>query len=269
MFNTNHHENLLNAVIHQAKRNPQSGYREMYFPKGIPNNKDEIALGGEIEKFYTFDELGHIMVATTSKDTDTPNPELVDVMSKVFVFFAAWTAAFASAEKSLFDYEAVNKIISKSGYFINTLKEQRNFSATSTSVALDTTIIQSVLSGGVSGGGLAIAKRVLAAIGGEIKASYEEEKSEKKICHLLFVVESLLSVPIVSISLFNTTYKQLSWAQKTNCSTVSHSEVKFDFNSDHYLFVDPQMISKFTPDFKPSQEYAELIERLKNLIVEE
>jgi hypothetical protein len=256
MFTSNYHENLLSNVL----SNPA------YKSKFAGTVTDTAGGDAELKKYYTFDELGHIMVATTEKDHDNVNPKLTDTMQKVIVFFGAWTAALARAGKTLFDFDAITNIIGSSGFFINTQREERSFSSSSTSVSLDTEIIQNVLSGGVSGGGLAIAKRTLAAIGKQISVSYSQTDTQKEVCHLLFVVESLLGVPIVSISLFHTKVHQFSWVSKTNCSSVAHSQVDFSFSGDDYLFVDPEYINKFTPEFKTNSGYEALIKKLMEYI---
>jgi hypothetical protein len=254
MFTSNYKANLLSYL----RNNP--AYLSK-LPLGATANGDE-----ELKKYYTFDELGHIMVATTEQNHDVIDPELKNVMEKVVVFFGAWTAALTKAGKTLFDFDAINKIIGASGFFINVQKEERSFSSSSTSVSLDTTIIQDVLSGGISGGGLAIAQRTLAAIGKQIKADYSDQHTDKEICHLLFVVESLLGTPIVSLSLFHTKLKEMSWVTTTNCSSVSHKEVNFAFSGDDYLFVDPEYINKYSPEFKANPEYEELIQKLVDYI---
>lgn len=262
MFTSNHRKSIADAVC-KAKQDSNSPYGR-YFAHVRPVSRANSET--ELDKFYTFDNLGHIMVATTSKNVDTPNPDLLTAFQKVMVFYGAWTAAFSRAGKTLFDFDAVNALIAKSGFFVNTQKESRSFHTSSTTATLDTQIIASVLSEGVTGGAMAIAQRTLAAIGGQLKASYSEESENKEICHLLFIVEELLGMPIISASIFHTTYKQLSWVQTTNCSEVAHTSVDFDFQGDDYLFVDPQIINKFSPDFVSSPDYNNLIDTLVEYI---
>jgi hypothetical protein len=256
MFTTNYHENLIRAVRENA------AYRSKYrVPLHAMSNDDT-----ELSKYYTFDELGHIMVASTSKDTDKTSPEVTQAFQKVKVFMGAWTKALTQKSKTLFDFDAITQILSKSGFFVNTQKEERTFNSTSTSVSLDTSIIQNVLSGGVTGGGLQIAKRTLAAIGSQIKASYAQKDTKKEISHLLFIIDSMMNVPIVSISLFHVTVNQMEWVQKTNCSQVDHSSVSFSFSGDDYLFVDPDEIEKYSPEFKDSPDFDALVAQLAGYI---
>jgi hypothetical protein len=249
MFTSNYHQNLVQNVL----SNPTYSSAE-----GDPDH--------ELQKYYTFDELGHVMVATTSKDSDQVSPELQTIFEKVVVFYGAWTAALSRKGKTLFDYDAVKAIIDKTGFFINTQMEARSFNSKSTSVSLDTTIIQSVLSGGVTGGGLAIAKRILAAIGNQITMSFSKQDTKKEICHFLFIVENLLNVPLVSVSIFHTSMDQMSWVQKTNCSQVSHTSIKFSYKADDYMFVNPELIHQFSPDFTTDSDFETLISQLEGYI---
>jgi hypothetical protein len=258
MFTTNHYKNLVKAVKGNEK------YRGIYFPAdtvGAEPNGDT-----PLDKYYTFDELGHIMVATTSKDNEHPSPELIEDFHRVEVFFSAWTAALRRKDKNLFDYDAITAIIEKSGYFINTEQQKRDFSSSSTAVTLDTTIIENIISCGVGGTGIAIAKRTLAAIGNQIKIGFDQKKTDKEICNILFVVESLMTIPIISLSIFHTTYDQMSWVQTTSCSEVCHNSIKFSFSGDDYIFVAPSLIDKYTPEFRTSKEYEDFITTLEGFI---
>ena len=224
--------------------------------------------GGEhsIDKYYTFDERGHIMVVTTSADTENIAPEVKKTFQKVIVFFGAWTAALARKGHTIMDYEAVNKIIAQSGNFVSTNKEKRSYHSDSTSVSLNTSIISEVLGSDITGGGMAIAQRTLAIIGGEITSSFQQQQTDKEIAHLLFICESLMGMPIVTISLFHTKMSQYEWVQKTNCEKVSRQTVQFNFESDDYMFVDPDYIEQFTEDFEKSDAYEKLINELASYL---
>lgn len=220
----------------------------------------------ELDKYYTFDEKGHIMVVTTSKDTEHVDPKVTETFQKCIVFFGAWTAAITKKGKTLFDYDAVKSVIANSGWFVNTEMEKRSFHSNSTSATLDTTIIQDVLGGGVTGGGVAIAKRVLASLGNTIKASFEKKDTKKEICHLLFICESLMGMPIVTVSIYHTSMEQHSWVSTTNCSSVSHQTIDFKYDADDFLFVDPTLIGKCTKEFENSPEYDKLIDKLASYV---
>ena len=235
----------------------QEKYRDMY-KKYLATDGDEHS----IDKYYTFDEKGHIMGVTTSKETDDVAPAVRETFQKVMVFFGAWTAALARKNCSLYDYDAVKQIISSSGFFVSMGSETRSYHSDSTEVTLNTAIIGAVLGSDITGGGMEIAKKTLAKIGGQISGGFSEQKTDKEIAHLLFICESLMGMPIVTISLYHTKLEQFGWVQKTNCEEVSRQTIDFKFHSDDYLFVDPDYINKFTEDFEKSDSYEKLIDEL-------
>ena len=235
----------------------QEKYRDMY-KKYLATDGDEHS----IDKYYTFDEKGHIMGVTTSKETNDIAPAVSETFQKVMVFFGAWTAALARKNCSLYDYDAVKQIISSSGFFVSMGSETRSYHSDSTEVTLNTAIIGAVLGSDITGGGMEIAKKTLAKIGGQISGGFSEQKTDKEIAHLLFICESLMGMPIVTISLYHTKLDQFGWVQKTNCEEVSRQTIDFKFHSDDYLFVDPDYINKFTEDFEKSDSYEKLIDEL-------
>ncbi|EBC1670932.1 hypothetical protein RQ094_003872 [Salmonella enterica] len=216
--------------------------------------------GGEIPKYYAFDEKGHVLFASTSQSE--ASEDVKELFMKVVCFFAGMTAALAQAKKNLFDYEAVNAVISGSGMFVALGKELRTFSSESTSASLNTTIIQNVLGSNITGGGMKIAQNVLASLGGQITASYEKSDTKKEISHVLFICETIMGIPMVSVSLYHTNLEQHSWVVNTNCAAASRSSINFKYESDDFMFADPAFIKKFTPEFERSKEYDEFIERL-------
>ena len=225
--------------------------------------------GGEyaLKKYYTFDELGHIMIATNSPDA-TVSESVQNTFQKVLVFFSAMTSALKRKDRTLFDFDAVNSVIAKSGAFVATQQDECTYSSKSTSVSLNADIIAKVVGDGVTAGGVEIAKRALSAIGKQLSASYSTATETSEVAHVLFVCELLMGIPIVSVSLFHTKTKQRQWEQKTNCEEVSQQEVSFSYDNDHYLFVDPSYIKKFSSEFAESPEYAALIDRLAGYIDE-
>lgn len=220
--------------------------------------------GGEIPKYYAFDEKGHVLFASTSDGE--ASADVKKVFTKVICFFGGMTAALTSKDKTLFDYEAVNSIISGSGKFFTLGKEKREFKSESTSASLNTTIIQNVLGSSITGSGMKIAQNILASLGGQISASFEKGDTKKEIAHVLLICESIMGIPMVSISLYHTNLEQHTWVAKTNCATVSRSTINFKYESDDYMFVDPEFIDKFTPEFQRSEAYDRFIEELANSI---
>ena len=86
----------------------------------------------EIQKGFVFNETGNIMMSTTDLTNDTIEQSVKDVFAEVSVFFGAMTKAMDQKDKSLFDYEALDAIISNSGCFVKVTSETVKYNTSST-----------------------------------------------------------------------------------------------------------------------------------------
>ena len=89
-----------------------------------PNNQ-------EVKKGFVFNETGNIMMATTDMTNTTIEKEVRDVFAEVSVFFGAMTKALDKEGKSLYDYDALQKIIDSSGCFVHVNEEDVNHKSNS------------------------------------------------------------------------------------------------------------------------------------------
>lgn len=223
---------------------------------------------GEIKKYYTFDQSGSILISSTVGEEEKMEPEVRKVFQKVIVFFGALTAAITKAGKDMYDYDALEAVIGKSGLFISIHQEDRTFMSGATSLTLDTAIIETVLGIAIApeSGALAIAKQVISGMGKQIQLSVSGKVARDKVAHLLFICENLMGMPIVSISLFYIDMKQAEVVTKSNCHQSITETLTFKYHQHSYLFVDPDYINKFSEDFKDNPEYQELINKLAGYI---
>ena len=56
---------------------------------------------GEIEKYYTLNQTGNLMISSTVKNENEISKDVKEVFQKVIVFFSAWTVALSQKGKSL------------------------------------------------------------------------------------------------------------------------------------------------------------------------
>lgn len=268
MFYPHYQAKLMQAVVANDK------YRAKVPAPQVKVMAARAEAGGAepLAKYYTFDATGHIMVASTSPEERRLDPDSKHLFHKASVFFAAMTAALNKKDKTLYDYDAIHDIIANSGLFVEVHREDRTFDYADTSVTIDTAIVTSVLGAmvpgvGTAAGALDIAKVVLGHMGEQIKASAEVQKATKKVGHLLFVVENLMGMPMVSASLFNIDQEQGKIATKSNCHSTSTQTFSFKYHQDTYMFVDPEYIAKFAGKLgKKSPEYKALIDKLSGWI---
>ena len=100
-----------------------------------------VAEDGEIEKYYTLNQTGNLMISSTVKNEIEISKDVKEVFQKVIVFFSAWTVALSQKGKTLFDAEAITSIIENSGFFIRIHQEDRTFKYTALEGTLNLAII--------------------------------------------------------------------------------------------------------------------------------
>ena len=224
---------------------------------------------GEVQKYFTLNQTGNIMVSSTVENEKDVSDDVKQVFRKAIVFFGAWTAALAKAGKTLYDYEAITQMIEKSGFFVQVHGEDRSFVSESGSITLDTQIVSSVLGGFASMGGttaLSIAQTVLGSLGSKLKLSGSSTQDTNKIAHLLFVCENLMGMPILNVLLFNTSASQTKTVTGSNCHSSVAQGLTMTYHQDAFMFVDPDYIDKFTSAFQTNPEYDALIQKLAGYI---
>lgn len=222
---------------------------------------------GEVQKYYTFDQTGSIMLSTTESNYSEIDPDVKELFKKAGVFLAAVVAALSRKNKTLFDYDALDQIITKSGIFANLDRQDREFNYSSTELTLNTAIISDALANiNALGGALDIAKRIIDSLGSKIRAASSSTSDSKKIAHLLLICENLMGLPIVTVSIFYVDSKETQEVSKSNCHEHVHNAVKFKYYQSIYMFVEPGYISKFSEEFKKDPAYEELISQLEEYI---
>lgn len=232
-------------------------------------NDDDPATGpeGEIKKYFTFDETGHIMISSTVEQEKDMDPGVREVFQKAIVFFGAWTAAIASKQKTLYDYDAVSGIIGASGYFVNMATEDRTFNYTSHEMSIGNSIIADALGSIASGGSaMKIAQNIVQGLGGQLRISSEHEDKHQKIAQLMFVCQNLMGMPIVNVSLYYIQRDETVDVSKTDCSSSTTDTINFKYHKQDFMFVDPTLLEKYSKDFSQSKEYQDLIKKLADLI---
>ena len=223
-------------------------------------NKDNV--GGETPVNFIMNQTGNIYYATTSEVMQERTKELFDCVT---VLFAAMTRALALSNKTLFDYDAWEKMISSTGFFVQVQKFSNTLTIKSGSLSVDTQIVQNLLPGLTAGRSMQIAKDVLNALSGEFTRSQEDDKA--KIAHLLFICEELFGAPSVTVRLFYATKE----SHKKVTSSPCHKSVQTSFEqlqeASTFLFVDPAAWSKYGVILNQEpEEYTRLIERLKSYV---
>lgn len=88
---------------------------------------DEPPDGGEITKYFTFNQTGNVMVSSTVAEEEKLDPDVKKAFKKAIVFFGAAAAALSKKGKTLYDYDALDQVITSLGIFSALHREDRSF----------------------------------------------------------------------------------------------------------------------------------------------
>lgn len=218
--------------------------------------------GGEVDVNFRLNQTGNIFYATTSPDLQK---DTRDLFASVTVLFAAMTKALADKKKTLFDYAAWTSLIAKSGYFIEVQKFEQNLVIESSSLTIDTQVVQQLLPALKEGDSMKIAKSVLSAINGTYSGRTANDDS--KSGHILFICEELFGAPSVTVRLFFASKKSHEKITASPCHKTTSTRIEQVQEANTFLFVSPDSIAQFAGRFGAQPEsYTKLIEKLRGLI---
>ncbi len=225
-------------------------------------------------KQFVVNATGNLFVATTLNSPDSAqniSKEAEEAFGQVSVFFAALTKAMSDSGKSLFDYEALNKLIKGSGLFVNITKSKVRFESSSWGVTFSNQLIQSIL--GLSGNLAAVSESLRSLISsvGKEGMSVKSDKNNKttKVGTIVFVCEYLLGAISITPIVFS-----IDTADKENtieagpCFKASAKKSIFKVDKEVHLFVPPKFVHHAAElnEAMSDPEFNNLIESMKRSI---
>jgi hypothetical protein len=244
----------------------------------LPVPKDE-GKNIELKKFFTFNETGNIMMATTLEQSNEIQESVRKVFAEVSVFFAAMTKAMAETDDpdapkekprkySLYNYNALKAVIEKSGFFIHVTEMDILHTTSSFGVTFAKELVQGLLGLATGSGALGFAQAMVAAVGKEgltIGDAASEDKS--KVGNIVFVCEYLMGMPCISAIVVYVNCKKNSKVFKAGpCLKTTSVSQEFEMHKDTYMFVTPTFIHEYAGDLrsiKDDKAYNELVEGMK------
>ncbi|QDT45893.1 hypothetical protein Pan241w_60210 [Gimesia alba] len=236
------------------------------------------------EKYYVFNETGNVMLSSTEPVTSQINPSAQELFEEVAVFFAAMTKAITSLPKpgatppykfsdyySIYDYEALDALVNRSGLFVNVHKEDLHFHKDTISATFNIEFIEAVLGVVLTDGvGAAALMASLNAMGKQASVSYSRTSKHHKIGNLLFVCEYLFGMPLVNVLYFYLDEDQVKTVVDVSpCVKVQKGSFDLQLHKDTFLFVVPNWIRKYAGDLASiadDSEYQLLVNELQAYI---
>lgn len=221
----------------------------------------------EAPKEFSFNETGNIMVASTKIDGGTIEKEVQDVFQEVSVFFAAMTKALTMAGDSLYDIEAVRKVIDSSGLFVHVTEEQVSVTYSQFSGNMSAELIEALLGLASGTGEMAFASAMVKAIGSHgFSVTMGHSSSSNKVGNIVFVCEYILGMAVVSaIVVYADATENDEWFKVGPCISGHSVQQALNMTKDTFLFVVPAAIKKYGGDLagvENDSEYQALVREL-------
>lgn len=232
----------------------------------------------EGKKHYIFSATGNIMVSTTEEDSSNMDDAARAVFNEVSVFFAAMTKAITTTQMpnsdrfySLYNYEALQKVIGGSGCFVHCTEEDINYNSSSFGANFSKELLTALLGLPVGGGALSFAQAMIAAIGNEgLCLSRDETQEGSKVGNIVFVCEFLFGMPIVTATVVYADSNTVRETVKLGpCASMNKVTVKMDMHKDVYMFVTPAFIKNYASDLDTiitDKDYSTFVAYLKSLL---
>lgn len=226
-------------------------------------------------KQFVVNSTGNIFVATTLNNSNSENIQISkdaeESFGQVSIFFSALTKALSQANASVYNYEAINKVVSTSGLFVKVTEVKIDFLSKQRGITLGSQLIQALL--GLSGNLASIGKSLTDMIMGmgkeSVNISNHTNSDNKKVGTIIFVCEYLLGVisitPIV-ISIDAESVKKI-W-EAGPCLKAESYDVEIEIDKTIYLFVPPSFVKHAASinEAMSDPEFNNLVESLRTSI---
>ena len=218
----------------------------------------------EIPKYYATGLNGNVVFVTTEKGAPLDG-DVKDTFAKAVTLMTAISTALGD-KASLYDFDVYNTVISKSTYFMPLDLQDSTFHADSTSVSVDLAIVESIVGAAAAPEAALALKSVVQTLGGKLNVAVQNKSAQKKIAKMILWLEEILGVPLCMIQIYYIQTDETQHMVNTQCAKVATQAVDFTYHMQGYLFVDPQWLAKFTPQFTQTADYQSLVDHLKTLV---
>ncbi len=232
-----------------------------------------------LRKYYAFNETGNVMVCTTNEVAEVVSDSLKHMFSDMSIFFAAMTKAIVTPEDteskagSIYDSDAIMKILDKSELFVEAKQESIIASSSSVGDSMSKELAEKLL-------GREFGESRLNFSIGLFRSMAERSKNIGGAGSIFFICESILGLPMVSAvvvkldssngkgrknngeSVANREMSEILYIEEADGTNSIVREWKFDKKT--YLFISPRSISGANfPEPGDDTEYETLVASLK------
>merc|ERR1712217_551927 len=224
------------------------------------------AKDGELAMSCRLNQTGNIFYATD--EGSKIGHDTQQLFKGTQVLLTAMTKALAQKNKTLFDYDAWEHMLAQSGNFTQVMKSEETISIKTGKATIDTQIIASLIpafSDAAGSSSLAIAKKVLGALGGEYRA--ESTTSEARKAHILFYCEEIMGAPSVIVRLYHMEKSAFERIASMPCGQAATSATTMTVLNTAFMFVSPRDIKENAAGLNEDDEaFTELVGKLAAFI---
>ena len=225
-------------------------------------------------KEFALNATANLFVATTLNGGDASSSgiskEASDAFGQVSVFFAAMTKAMSENGNTLYDIDAIDKVVSQSGLFVKVTESNVKFESKSWGVTFGSELVTALL--GLSGGLAAVGNSLMQMLGdigkkgNDIAINSSSTKSSTKVGTIVFVCEYLLgAVSITPIVVSMDAKKNAAAIKAGPCFKAQKQTQTLVLDKTTYLFVPPAFIpeAKNLNEAMANADFNDLVNTLK------
>jgi hypothetical protein len=172
---------------------------------------------------------------------------------------------------SLYNYDALEAVISGSGNFVHVNEEDVSYTTKSWGVDFSKELIEAIIGLATGTEELSFASALTNTMGKEgVSISGQSTSLYSKVANIIFVCEYLLGMPVVSaivVTADSDTVKQS--VSVGPCFKEQTSKTTITVHKDTYMFVPPAFIKQYAGDLNSGMndpQYLELIMQLESLV---
>lgn len=205
-------------------------------------------------RYYAFNETGNIMLVTTGEAA----PGVRELFAEVAEFFAALTQAVGTTidpetgrPYSLYDYAALERVLSGSGCFMPVSREDVDFRSSTSGPTFSKELVARMLGLTDYTADLPFASSMIASIGSEGLRLAGDSRGSGKVGNIVFVCELLLGMPIVSALVVTADVaRNLQALRMGPCLEESSVSTSWKLHRETYTFVVPGQVLPSPPSFQ-------------------
>ena len=206
----------------------------------IPSAETEFLKSSSGTPHFEFDALGNVCLVRRSAEMDTASPDARELFKKSQILFRELSSELTARGSSLRDHSLLTDIFNGHPNLASIDRKERRFIYRTRTASISSELVTHAL-GGVAP--LPILQAVLGGIGEEISLTIKNRKSDRRLAHLMIVVNESLPFPTATFTIFGVTASEVERAGDFDCFKASSADIEFDYDQETWMLLDPSLLS--------------------------